>query len=76
MLTKIDIIKSLEALVIQKGDTVVVHSSFKSLGGCENGADTVITACPLCLYNLQKNGGSDLPVVYFTELLAEALGVK
>ena len=41
-----------------------------------NGADTVITACPLCLYNLQKNGGSDLPVVYFTELLAEALGVK
>ena len=41
-----------------------------------NGADTVITACPLCLYNLAKNGGSDLPVVYFTELLAEALGVK
>ncbi len=42
----------------------------------QNGADTVITACPLCLYNLKKNGGSDLPVVYFTELLAEALGVK
>ncbi|MBO5326719.1 MAG: CoB--CoM heterodisulfide reductase iron-sulfur subunit B family protein [Clostridia bacterium] len=42
----------------------------------KNGADTVITACPLCLYNLAKNGGSDLPVVYFTELLAEALGVK
>ena len=41
-----------------------------------NGADTVITACPLCLYNLKKNGGSELPVVYFTELLAEALGVK
>ena len=42
-----------------------------------NGADTVITACPLCLYNLKKNGGhDDLPVVYFTELLAEALGVK
>ena len=40
------------------------------------GADTVITACPLCLYNLAKNSGSDLPVVYFTELLAEALGVK
>ncbi len=42
----------------------------------QNGADTVITACPLCLYNLAKNGGSSLPVVYFTELLAEALGVK
>ena len=39
------------------------------------GADTLITACPLCLYNLQKNGGK-LPVVYFTELLAEALGLK
>ncbi|MBQ8514297.1 MAG: CoB--CoM heterodisulfide reductase iron-sulfur subunit B family protein [Ruminococcus sp.] len=42
----------------------------------ENGADMVITACPLCLYNLQKNSGSELPVVYFTELLAEALGLK
>lgn len=41
------------------------------------GADTIVTACPLCLYNLKKNGGQeDLPVVYFTELLAEALGVK
>jgi len=40
-----------------------------------NGADMIITACPLCRYNLQKNG-SPIPVVYFTELLAEALGVK
>ena len=39
------------------------------------GADIIITACPLCRYNLMKNG-SDIPVVYFTELLAEALGVK
>ena len=38
------------------------------------GAEMIITACPLCLYNLNKNG--KLPVVYFTELLAEALGVK
>lgn len=42
----------------------------------ENGADMIITACPLCLYNLKKNSGSDLPVYYFTELLAEALGLK
>ncbi len=42
------------------------------------GADTVITACPLCLYNLEANAhGEGAPVVkYFTELLAEALGVK
>lgn len=39
------------------------------------GAEVIITACPLCRYNLIKNG-SDIPVLYFTELLAEALGVK
>lgn len=37
-------------------------------------ADCLVTACPLCKYNLAKAGR--LPVVYFTELLAEALGVK
>ena len=42
----------------------------------EKGAVEVITACPLCLYNLQANGGDILPVKYFTELLAEALGVQ
>lgn len=39
------------------------------------GAEIMVTACPLCRYNLVKNG-SNIPVVYFTELLAEALGVK
>jgi heterodisulfide reductase subunit B len=39
------------------------------------GAEMIITACPLCKYNLAKCG-ADIPVVYFTELLAEALGVK
>ena len=39
------------------------------------GAEMIITACPLCKYNLQKNG-CDIPVIYFTEILAEALGVK
>ena len=37
-------------------------------------ADCLVTACPLCKYNLDKAG--KLPIVYFTELLAEALGVK
>ena len=40
-----------------------------------HGAERMVTACPLCKYNLEKNG-SEIPVVYFTELLAEALGVK
>ena len=43
----------------------------------ENGAEMVITACPLCMYNLEKNGTEhDIPGYYFTELLAEALDVK
>ena len=39
------------------------------------GAEMIITACPLCQYNLKKSG-SDIPVVYFTEILAQALGIK
>ena len=54
-------------------------SKKKSLSVIENakaqGAEMIITACPLCKYNLLKNG-SDIPVVYFTETLAEALGIK
>lgn len=42
----------------------------------EKGAEMIITACPLCLYNLEQNGGRVLPIKYFTELLAIALGVK
>ena len=38
------------------------------------GAELLITACPLCSYNLLHNTDGALPVVYFTELLAEALG--
>ena len=41
------------------------------------GAEELVTACPLCMYNLVENAtGNKLPVKYFTELLAEALGVK
>lgn len=43
----------------------------------EHGAELLVTACPLCRYNLIKNrGGSRLDILYFTELLAEALDVK
>lgn len=40
------------------------------------GAELLITACPLCMYNLRENASSGLPVYYFTQLLAEALGLK
>ena len=41
------------------------------------GAEMIVTACPLCMYNLTANAPEGaVPVKYFTELLAEALGVK
>jgi len=47
----------------------------------QKGAEALVTACPLCRYNLTQNikknaapGG--MQVYYFTELLAEALGAK
>lgn len=40
------------------------------------GAQMLVTACPLCMYNLKENAVDGLEVKYFTELLAEALGVK
>ena len=43
----------------------------------EAGADAIITACPLCMYNLNATGShNQLPVIYFTELLAQALDLK
>ncbi len=54
-----------------------VKQAGKVLDNAANcGAEEIITACPLCMYNLKENGGGRLPVRYFTELLAEALGVK
>ena len=43
-----------------------------------NGAEELVTACPLCYYNLAQNSAGQKPLAmhYFTELLAEALDVK
>ena len=63
------------AYVSIKNEELSKKSSNRVLkSASEKGAEELITACPLCLYNLQKNG--EMPVRYFTELLAEALGVK
>ena len=40
------------------------------------GAELLITACPLCMYNLSQNTDGSVPVRYFTELLASALGAE
>ena len=57
----------------------------KIITGAKNrGANAIIVACPLCAYNLDsqqvelvKQGMKDpLPIFYFTELMAIAMGIK
>ena len=63
---------SLKEKEMAQDRTKTIHDSAASWE-----ADMLITACPLCMYNLNKSEApSKLPVYYFTELLAEALGVK
>lgn len=62
-------------IALEDKDAAKKRSNSVSNGAKANGAEVIVTACPLCKYNLVKNG-SEIPVVYFTELLAEALGVK
>ncbi len=62
-------------VVLEDAESAKKKSAAVTDGAKGNGAELIVTACPLCRYNLIKNG-SDIPVVYFTELLAEALGVK
>ena len=61
---------SLESPATAKKNSNAIIENAKAAG-----AEMIITACPLCKYNLVKSG-ADIPVVYFTELLADALGVK
>lgn len=41
----------------------------------KNGIEELITACPLCKYNLERKTNK-IKVTYFSEILAEALGIK
>lgn len=61
---------AIESSDAAKKNSAAIYESAEGFG-----ADCIITACPLCRYNLIK-AESTVPVVYFTELLAEALGVK
>lgn len=62
-------------MMLESKDLAKAKSTRVYENAAEKGAEVIVTACPLCKYNLEKNG-STVPVVYFTELLAEALGVK
>lgn len=62
-------------VALEDAESARKKSNAVSHSAAVNGAELLVTACPLCKYNLVKNG-SEVPVVYFTELLAEALGIK
>ncbi len=61
--------------IIEDKDVAIEKSGKVCKSAKSHGAEMIVTACPLCKYNLDKNG-KEVPVVYITELLAEALGVK
>jgi heterodisulfide reductase subunit B len=71
-------------LVVNSPDAAV-EASYKLLKNAQaNGAEAVITTCPLCFYNLDALQArakilhpnfSMMPVFYFSQLLALALGV-
>ena len=63
-------------LAIEDRDASCKASSNVMRSAARHGAEMLLTACPLCLYNLNENGTGELPVYYFTELLAAALGVE
>jgi heterodisulfide reductase subunit B2 len=58
---------------------IVVDMVDKLMGGArEAGANCVVTACPLCMNNLDMRPSRELklPVFYFTELMALAFGLS
>ena len=57
------VVKDLQNLGLKKGDTVVVHSSLKSMGHVEGGADTVIDAL---IEVVGKDGNVMFPALSWT----------
>ena len=62
-------------ITLEDKDQAKKRSTAVASSAAEMGADFMITACPLCLYNIQKNSANGLQIKYFTEVLAEALGI-
>ncbi len=62
-------------IALENQDSAKARSAKVTDSAINHGADIIVTACPLCRYNLIKNG-SNIPVVYITELMAEAFGIK
>lgn len=62
-------------VVLENGEQAKKNAGAVSESAAAHGAEAMVTACPLCKYNLVR-AESPVPVLYFTELLAIALGVK
>jgi heterodisulfide reductase subunit B len=63
-MTRADIVESLVGNIAQSAKDV--------------GAEAIVVACPMCSMNLEakQSGSGKVPVVYFTELMALALGLS
>lgn len=71
--------------VVDKEDAIVERAYHIISSAKKRGAKAIIVSCPLCYFNLQDMGEkvkkaypefSSLPVYYFTELMADAFGIK
>lgn len=62
-------------IALENKEAAIKRSTSVCESALNHGADIIVTACPLCKYNLEKNG-TGIKVVYITELLADALGIK
>ncbi|MFQ5585548.1 MAG: CoB--CoM heterodisulfide reductase iron-sulfur subunit B family protein [Thermodesulfobacteriota bacterium] len=70
-------------LAMGNEDVVVRLSGNVMTSALTEGAEVIVTSCPLCQYNLEKSqkrlikevsGYRELPIVYFTQMLGLALG--
>ena len=69
--------------VISSPDDISEYARLILDSALSHGAETLVTTCPLCDYNLgrgqkelsKKSGFREMPLLYFTQLLALALGL-
>lgn len=69
-------------LAMNNEDVVAKLSGNVMTSAVGNGAELIVTSCPLCQYNLEKSqpkveaetGFKGVPVVYFTQLIGLAMG--
>ncbi|MCL2603720.1 MAG: heterodisulfide reductase-related iron-sulfur binding cluster [Defluviitaleaceae bacterium] len=60
---------------LEDGDKTKALTEKVIASAVSHGAQALVTACPLCQYQMAMASGGELDVCYFTELLAEALDI-